>query len=139
VVDPIVGLVALLKADSAVNALVDGRVFGGDLPRNQAFTETMPVQSVVLRPAGGREDNGLVPVVHWRIDAICYGPDSFECMELLRAVHDALKYSIRQTFATVFIHSATISSGPVYLVDQETRWPMAFESWVVSAAETVAA
>jgi hypothetical protein len=137
-VDPIAALVAWLKVDAALAALLDGRIFGGELPREQIAS--MPRPALVLRPAGGGllgrafQDFGDV-----RVDVECYGAVSRQAWEVNLAAYQALKHLSRVVSAGVLLHWAQPSSKGVLARDPSTDWPVCLASYQVLAAEVPAA
>jgi hypothetical protein len=137
-VDPIAALVAWLNLDGTLVALVDGRTYGGELPREQVAA--MPRAAVVLRPAGGGllgrayQDVGDV-----RVDVECYGAVARQAWEVNLAVYQALKHLSRVVSAGVLLHWAQPSSKGVLARDPVTDWPVCLASYQVLAAEVPAA
>lgn len=136
--DPIEALVAFLKADSAVAAILSARVFGGELPRRE--NESMPRACVVLKPAGG----GLIGLEYqsygdMRVDVDCYAATSQGSWTLYRAVYGALKGMQREVFADTLLHWAKPSSRGTTARDPLTDWPVTISSWQVLVAEVAVA
>ena len=132
--DPIGALVALLKADAGVAALVGVRVFGGELP--QAEAESMPRKGVILRLSGGVNPvGGYVEATAERVDAISWGETSYEADQVSRAVRGALIRLRRQVVTVsgtgVLIHSAEQAGGRISVRDQETNWPAITQAFQV--------
>lgn len=139
--DPVAALIAFLRADSNVAALVGTRVFAPELPRNQ--TGNMPQACIVIRPAGGGflgqayEDYGDV-----RFDIDCYASDDrnpHSGWTLYLAVYEALKHMRRSVQADVLLHWAKSSSKGITLRDPDTDWAYTASSWQVFVSEVAAA
>ena len=126
-----------LLADPDLYALTSGRVFCLELPRTEA--RSMPRKCVVLSYAGGPADRGLVELATVRIDCLCYGETAFEADRVRRTVHGDLKHTVRKIYDDVLIHNATASSGALFTVDPDTGWKISAQSWMVTAAEHIAA
>ncbi len=117
--------------------LVDTRIFAIDLPAPQS--RSMPRAALVLSPAGGLPSDDFVRIAGIRFDLLCYGKTPLEADSVRRVAHEALKQMSRKTHQDVILHSAVLSSGPTFFRDQDTEWPMAVETWMVRAAECLAA
>ena len=134
--NPLAAIVALLRADTDVAALVGTRVFGGELPQSQA--SAMPRHAVVLTLSGGGSlgpgANSYVPWTVNRMDMRCYGRDPLEAWTLYEAVDAVMRNLRRETSASTLIHDATISGGPISNRDNDTDWPYVLSVYDVSAA-----
>lgn len=140
--DMIGAVVALLKADADLAALVGARVFGLELPEGEA--KNMPRKGVVVRPSGGIDlAGGYSEIVAERIDAISWGETPYEASKISRAVFAALKRARRQIVAVdgsnVLIHSAEEAGGRISIRDQETNWPAMTQAFQVLYALKAAA
>lgn len=137
-VDPIAGVVAFLKADSAVSARTSGRVFGGELPRDQ--DTSMPRTCIVVLPAGGPRALGTAYQEYGdsRMDVLCYGSTLHEAWLTFLEARAALKALQREVHASVLLHWARESAGGHTGLDPETQWPSAVGSFQVLAAEVAA-
>ena len=132
--DPVAAIVALLKADAGVSALVSTRVFGEELPQAQAAD--MPRKGVVIRSAGGVSPvGGTLRHTGRRVDAICWGETPYEAGRINRAVFCALKEVRRERIAldagAVLIHWIEDASGPLSLRDADTSWPAVTQSFQI--------
>ncbi|MDF1778736.1 MAG: DUF3168 domain-containing protein [Rhizobiaceae bacterium] len=140
--DMIGALVALLKADSDVAALVSTRVFGLELPEAQAAN--MPRQGVIVRPSGGAGGfGGYVEATAERIDAISWGRTPYQADRLSMAVMLAFLRSRRQVRTVdstgVLIHSIEAAGGRLATRDTETNWPAMTQAFQVTYALKAAA
>ncbi len=100
----------------------------------------MPRKALVLSPAGGLGSDDYVEFAALRFDLLCYGETPGEADRVRRAAHGALKQMTRKTHLNVILHSATQSGGPTFFRHQDrTKWPVSMETWLVRAAETLAA
>jgi hypothetical protein len=127
----------IVRADSDVQELAADRCFGLKLPREEA--ENMPGPCVVLRPAGGSSDTGLVNSGTHRIDVFAYGLDESEAWDLSNALHGVLKGAARQLLGDTVVFSCTRESGQVFMLDPDGDWPVVLETWLVQASEMVEA
>lgn len=135
-VDVTVAVVALLKANVDVAALVGTRVFGAELPEGEA--ENMPRKCIVLQSAAGGFGalmRTYSKTANSRIDMRCYGETPFEAMKLYRTAHPVLKHLRRTVQGDVLIHAITPSIEASSLREPETLWPLAWASYNVLAAE----
>lgn len=134
VADPIGALVAVLKADADVAALVGTRVFGSDLPGDES--DSMPRAAVVIKPAGGGLlDPGYQRWNDSRVDLICYAETPKLGADLYRTAHPVLKQLSRSEWAGCLLHWARPAGGPITMRDIDTDWPFTFSSWQVLASE----
>lgn len=131
--DPTAALVAYLRADTALYALVGARVYGAELPASEA--SHMPRAAVVVRDAGGMGARSEAPVWTPRVDVWCYGATPLEAKAVHLAVHAALRVLHRQVHAGALLHAASPGSGPHADRDPDTRWPLVWSSWTVIAGE----
>ena len=73
--DPIAAVVSYLAADSDINALAEGRVYGEELPKRK--TGDMPVKAIVVAYSGGGSigegARSNVPITTARVDVRSYG------------------------------------------------------------------
>ena len=137
--DVITALVAFLKADAGVAALAATRVFGGELPADQAAA--MPRKALVVAASGGANLTAGTYVEHasQRFDVFAYGKTPFEAERLRRAAGDALKAMRRQVVASTLIHWVEAAGGWSAQRDPDAAWPAAFQSFQVFFAEQPAA
>lgn len=126
--DPIGELATMLAADTAVAALADTHVYGGELPR--ALNGDTPPTAVVLSPAGGPGRRKSLKIRFTRVDTICYGPTLEEAWALHLAVREALETMTRTT--TLF--SVETSSDGALARDATTQWPTCYASYGVLSA-----
>jgi hypothetical protein len=139
-IDVLAGIVSHLKAQSAVSAQVGTLVFGLEVPLT--YVPTMPRKMIVVRPSGGAGlgDASDVDVFDQRIDVFNYGGTGAEANAVHQVSHAALK-AIERNAVTVnsiemLIHTATRSSGGIFLRDPDGDWPLWLEVWSISASET---
>jgi hypothetical protein len=123
-----------LLADSALNTLVSGRIYGQELPRDQ--NQYMPRKAVVIRSSGGPAQMGTIPVGDVRIDFRCYGESPLEAMKVFRTVFPRMKFgTMRKAYGSALLHSARQDSGPINLLEPDVEWPFQFSAWMVKMAE----
>jgi len=133
--DVIAALIALLKADAAVAALVGSgaaaRVFGGELP--PAETRFMPRAAIVLAASGGASLTGGSYAEHdtQRVDLFAYGATPAEADGLLRAAALALRRARRGVWGGTIIHWANAAGGFSSGRDRDAAWPRGFQSFQV--------
>ena len=135
VADPIHALTTFLKADAAVNALTEGRIFGEEIPPDE--TESMPRKAVTVSsaPGAGAFGRGYQEYGDVIVDIRYYGETPYEARRVRRAGYGALKNLRRSPHANVLLHWAIRSGGPIGLRDPDTNWPFQFESFQVLLAE----
>jgi len=129
--DLMAALVALLKADASIAALVGARVFGGELP--PAETRHMPRQAIVIQPSGGISLTAGSYAEHdtQRVDVFGYGRTPKEAAELVATAALALRRVQRGVWAGVLIHWARSAGGFSARRDPDAAWPRAFQSFQV--------
>lgn len=134
--DPIAALIAVLQADAGVAALAGTRVFGDELPADEAGS--MPRKAVVLKPSGGPSLAAGSYLEHdsQRVDAVSYGETPYEAQRLRAAVAAALKPLKRVVAASVLLHWVEPAGGFTTGRDPDAAWPSAFQSFQVFYAET---
>lgn len=131
-------LIDLLKADSAVAALVSTRVFGEEIPQSEMTS--MPRQCIVVRRIPGTtfQPRSVIELEGGSIDIISYGGSPIDAQTVRRAAYTALKFSERKIFAESLVHSIEPISSPESLRDVDARWPAVRETWQFIASETTA-
>ena len=132
-------LIAHLKTDSALSALVGARIYGDELPRDD--TDNMPRKAVVLTPGGGGIPpyaQATMPLEAQRFDVFCYGETLFQANAVRRAVHGALRAMQRVTISSVLLHWARPAGGRITGLDSVTQWPVTWNSWQVMSDERAA-
>lgn len=131
IVDPIVAIIDILKANAAVTILVSTRVFGDEMPR--AETASMPRKSIVIKSSGGGVfSTGSADYIEhsdMRFDAFCYGETPFQSNRVRREVYDVLKQLKRQVINGILVHWVNPAGGLLTLRDPDTQWPVAFNSF----------
>lgn len=137
IANPTKAVIDILKADSSITALVSTRVFGIELPQDEA--KNMPRKAIVIQPSGGGTfpvgSNDFVEHSTLRFDAFCYGETPFEAEKVRREVYDVLKQLKRTVINTVLIHWINSAGGLISLRDPETHWPVMFQSHQMFFAE----
>lgn len=131
VADPIAAIVEALKADAGTAALAGARVFGGELPEDEAAA--MPRQAIVLAPSGGVSLTGGSYVEHdtGRFDLFAYGATPREAKELADTAALALRRLRRSVFANALIHWLQPAGGATDGRDPDAAWPRSFRSFQV--------
>lgn len=130
-------LVSFVAADSAVDALADGRVYGGELPEDEQANQ--PRAAVVIRPAPGVNviGTGYQEYGDHTVDVFCYGETPSESHALWRAVHGALKNLRREVVGDTLLHWAQLNSSDRTLRDPDTTWPYTLSSYWIFSADRV--
>lgn len=140
--DVIGAAVTLLKAQSAIFDLVGTRVFGNELPDEEAAS--MPRKAIVVRSAGGVSPvGGYAKHTAGRFDFICWGETPFEADKLSRTVFSVLKSARRQTVTAddhdVLIHWIEDAGGRLAVRDGDTNWPASTQPFQIFHAIEAAA
>lgn len=132
--DPIAALVAYLKADTGVAALLAARVFGGELPPSE--TEAMPRKALVVRASGGFSLTAGSYAEHdtQRFDLLAFGETPHEANRVSQAAGLAMKRLRRSVHAAVLLHWAKHAGGAIPGREPGTEWAREFQSWQVMYA-----
>lgn len=127
--DPVTAIVELLKADAGVAALCGTRVFGGELPPDEAAS--MPRNAIVVQPSGGPpfHPRGRVKADAQRLDVVAYGATALEAASLRTAAGRALVVTVRRVIGDVLIHWVQSAGGYLGGRDRDGQWPFAFQSF----------
>lgn len=125
------GLRAFLLADASTAALVETRVFGGELPAGE--TASMPRQAIVLRGSGGASLTGNSTLDHdtQRVDVFSFGATPREASRVMRTAALALRRLQRGVYGGVLIHWANPASDAIPAREPVTEWPRQFQSFQV--------
>lgn len=129
--DWIGALVELLKADTGLTAALGTRVFGGELPPEEAAH--MPRKALVLQASGGPSLTGrsFVQADTSRFDLMAYGATASEAGLLSDRAHQVLRNARRGVWAGVLIHWVQPAGGFSSGRDPALAWPRTFQSFQV--------
>ena len=129
--DIVAALVALLAAEASVTDLAGTRIFGGELPTDQA--EFMPRDALVIAPSGGTSltEGSFLEADTQRFDLFSYGPTPGSAAALSRIAATALRRARRSVHAGVLIHWVRHAGGFSIGRDPLTAWPRAIQSFQV--------
>ena len=146
--DPIAALVAYLRADSTLAALLGTvtatgvpatvPVFGGSVPRS--LVAVMPRSMVILNAAGG----GLMGLEGqtWgdrRVDVDCYGSTEHAAWDVYLEVERALEALSHEVHGDTLLKWAKASSRGFAAKDPDTDWDDVLSSWQVLAGKEAVA
>lgn len=126
--DGIGALIAYLKADATISALLSTRVYGLELP--EADAESMPRKAIVINAAGGIDESSFIEAFKLRLDFFCYGETPFEAWEVYRTLQTVLKQMDRNVISSTLLFSVIHSAGPFSSRDQRTEWPVIIDTWI---------
>lgn len=129
--DLIGGLVALLLENADVSAIAGLRVFGGELPADEA--QHMPRSALIVAPSGGFSLTAGSYAEHdtARVDLFGYGPTQRDANKLVAVASLAMRRVMRAVSANVLIHWAMPAGGSSGGRDAALAWPRAFQSFQV--------
>jgi hypothetical protein len=127
--DPLEALVSYLAADSDVASLAGSRVYGAELPGEDA--DDMPQYAVVVQDAGGFGSRSESPQYNARFDVFAYGPDTETAKQLQLACIGALRQIKRKVLNSTILYSAIKETGPFPGRTPEGLWPFSFSVWSV--------
>lgn len=127
--DIVTAIVDLLKADAGVAALCGERVFGGELPPDEAGS--MPRRAIVIQPSGGApyQPAGRVKAEAQRLDVVAYGATIAEAAVLRDAARRVLVMTVRLLVSGVLVHWVQSAGGFLIGRDRDGQWPFAFQSF----------
>lgn len=125
--DPTAALVALLTAAG----FAAGRVFGGELPADEA--PSMPRKALVVASSGGVSLTGGSFARHdaQRFDLFGYGATPTEAEQLVADAALFLRQVRRTVAANVLVHWVKPAGGSAGARDPDAAWPRAFQSFQV--------
>ena len=131
-VNPIVGVVELLRNNDAVTAITR-HIYGGEMPR--ALADVEPTYVVVIARSGGATPANFVRQSMVRIDVHCWGPTFGAAANLDSAVHYALR-NVNDYWSTAVRYIDIIpTAGPIDSRDSVLNWPRVFRSYDVQYQE----
>lgn len=136
IADPLLGIVAYLRADSALASLVGARVFSDELPRTEV--SSMPRKCVVVTYSGRVSDGTDAAYVRHgvtRMDIRSYGEVPTEAKHVYWITHRALRALTPRNVLGVRLYNAVPSGGPVALVEDGADWPLQWASYGIRASE----
>jgi hypothetical protein len=124
-------LVALLLEDPAIAAIVGTRVFGGELPANEA--KSMPRAAIVVAASGGASLTGDSFTEHdtQRVDLFAYAGTPSAAEQLRGQAALALRRVRRGVWGGCLIHWIKPAGGSTGARDPDAAWPRAFQSFQV--------
>lgn len=134
ITDAMGAVISFLEADAAVAALVDGGIFGVELPRTEV--PNMPRKNIVIQSSGGGGFTAdYLDVSPLLFDAFCYGQTHFQADRLRREVYQSLKRMRRNVTNSVLLHWIQPAGGFLTLRDPDAGWPIAFQSFQLLFSE----
>ena len=136
VVDPLSAICSLIRDETSLTAIHEGRVFGIELPESEA--QSMPRLAVVISHSGGlslgQGARSTVPIVTSRMDVKSFGATPVDCSNLHWNIHHYLVNLKRVLIADSLIHSIVVSGGTLPLRDPDTDWPYFLASYDIIAS-----
>lgn len=137
--DPLGAVLAVLAGDSRVDALVSGRVFGGELPAQQVAA--MPQPAIVIRGSGGVAalGGGDLPIVPQRLDLYAYGAEPYDARMLYATAHLALKAVHQRVVNGTRLYWCQPAGGPLDLRDPDREWPYTLSAWQILVSDVLVA
>lgn len=144
IADIVAAVRQMLLDDIAISDLVDGRIFGVSLPREEEAH--MPRKNIVIARGGSVPSvgsNSYIAVKRMRLDFTVYGEDGYEASVLATTLDVFMKaiqpQVVTLTDGSVRVLNAVESSGPIDMVDPDTDWPSVRVTWAVEYSEHVIA
>lgn len=133
--DGLGAVIAYLKAQSDISALLSTRVFGMELPEDEAVS--MPRKAIVIRLAGGIGEDSYADTFKLRLDFFNYGETTFAARKTWRTLKPILRDMERNITSATMLYNALHSAGPVQFRDPDGKWPVVLDTWVISMQETI--
>jgi hypothetical protein len=129
--DIIAAVVALLKADAGVSALVGTDVYGVEMPAS--VVARMPINAIVVQPSGGASltEGSDAALDAQRIDIMAYGATPNTANSVRRAAAWALTRTKRCVFADTLIHWINKAGGFYAARERDGLWPQSFQSFQI--------
>lgn len=129
--DPIRALVEWLETDGDIAAASASRIFGGELPADEAAS--MPRAAIVVSASGGASLTAGTYARHdtQRVDVLAYGETPLEANALARMCRLRITGLRRKVIAGCLIHWADVAGGLSAGRDRDTVWPYAFHSFQI--------
>lgn len=126
---PRAALVAYLAADPDVVSLAGSRVYGAELPGDEATA--MPRYAVVVQNAGGNGKSNYSTQYNARFDVYAYGSTPAEADQLQRACIGALERMGRAVISGTILYAASSLTGVYPGRTPVSFWPFAFSVWSI--------
>ena len=125
------GLRAYLLTVAALQPLVDGWIFGGELPADR--TAQMPRKALVIRKSGGVSTTGgsFVETDTARVDLFSFGETPHEAGRVMAEAELAMRRLRRGVHGGCLLHSANSAGGAIAGREPGTEWPRQFQSFQV--------
>lgn len=128
-----------LLSESEINTLVDGRVFGIEIPDTEA--NAMPRKCILINSVGtGNVNAGFGAYGNTLKDIRCYGETPYESARVYDAVKHYLKQLTRREVTPtgllpVLLYSAIPVSGSFTSREPDTDWPVTFGTYNIMISE----
>ncbi len=129
--DLVASLVALALADPVLASAAENRVFGGELPADEAAF--MPRAALVIQPSGGVSTTGgsFVEADTVRVDVMAYGGSQAAAVWLLDLAAGTFRQARRGVHGGLLVHWINPAGGYSAGRDPALLWPRAFQSFQV--------
>jgi hypothetical protein len=128
--DSISALVEYLKNDADVSALAGTKVYGVEIPANQAAS--MPEYAIVIKPTGGQKSGIMQGVYFQRVDVRTYGKSPKEANDLQRACIQAIEKIEHTIKKNAILYFGNLESNINYLREPSpANWPFTFTVWSI--------
>lgn len=128
-----------LSLNSDLSTLVDGRIFGVELPEGQA--EGNPRKAVIINDGGNGIQDESYRSIAWTLkDVRCYGETVYESVRVYNAVKQILKQLTRtlvepEDCEPMFLYSAVPVTGRFTSREPDTNWPVSFGTFNIMIGE----
>lgn len=130
-VEPLAPIRAMLLADAGISAASDGRIFVGEIPKNEA--KHMPRPALLIKASGGTSLTAGSDVNHdtQRIDLFAYAATPRDAAHLQQLASRRLRLLKREVFAGALLHWAQQAGGFSNARDPDTDWPRCWRSYQI--------
>jgi len=121
-------LVAYLKADAGVAALVGTDVYPVELPKDKV--PDMPLEAIIVRAEGGESNTGTGPIIRLTVQIESTGGKYYQAGQVDEAAFSALRDLHRDVASGLLLHSA-LPGQPTQARAAVTGWPVVVRSATV--------
>lgn len=133
--DGVGALITYLQAQSDISSLLSTRVFGQEVPKEQASGQ--PRKAIVIADAGGIRAADYSDINNMRLDFFCYGETTYQAKLVWRTLVPILTALERNVTDSTILFNAIHSAGPFPQRSAQVEWPLIIDTWLIKMEETV--
>lgn len=131
---------AYLTAQSQLNTMVGGRIYGHEIPDFES--KDMPRKVILINSVGrGNQNTGYLPLDNTLKDIRCYAESPYESARLYDLVKVIMREMTRTEvlpaagLAPVVLYNAFVVAGGFTNREPDTNWPVTFGTFNVLVSE----